>query len=400
LPLVGFIALGVLGGGTEFVAQRMYPSMIVGSGVCMVFNDPVAGPHGKPNCRSSVQVAGTEMTEYRFNDCGFRTDLPCGPKPSGTFRIVVIGTSFATGWSVPVEKTFADLLPQKLSQITGRNIQIYNESFGYRLPDLEARHFDQVLMAQPDMILWALNPNDIERQSNAEVPIDDHNAQSLSRRERLLRDLKAAFAKGSVENTVSEMFTHTRTYNLLCSLIYASPSQYVKVAIGGLDRDIGYLKIQPSETWQQRYRNFEVDFSDIAAQAESAHIPLVVTLLPTRPQSAMIALSAPPAGFDPLLIDSRIRSLAIRNGLTFVPIVPDLHNYPNPQLGFYPAEGHPNARGHEMFTEILAKNMTDGSIPALTRAGSLRANSAAARDSAIPSEQKFDRRPKTNFFTN
>ena len=324
LPLIAFLAFALLGGGTEFVAQRMYPSMIAGSSsVCMIFNDPVAGPHGRPNCKNSVQVAGTELTQYRFNGCGFRTDLPCSPKPPGTFRIVMIGTSSAGGWSVPVEKTFADLLPQRLSRITGRNIQLYDESFPYRFPDLEAQHFDQVLKAQPDMILWALNPSDVDRESNVRVPQDNRDAIPLSRRGRFLRDIESSFAKGSLEQSVSEIFTHTRTYNLLCSLIYASPSQYVKVALAEPDHQVGFLKIQPTKAWQQRYTDFVVDFANLAVQAQSAHIPLVVTVLPDRAQAAMIALAAPPPGYDPFLIDSRIQSIVSRRNLFLRDVLPD-----------------------------------------------------------------------------
>jgi len=356
LPAIGLIAVLSVAGVTEFVAQRKFPKRS-GGPVCMVFHDPAVGPHGIPNCRVMVQVPETELTEYRFNNCGFRTDLPCGPKPPGTFRIVMIGTSMAGGWNVPVEKTFANILPERLSQITGRNIQLYNESFPYRYPDFTAQHFDEVLKAQPDMILWALNAGDFQRQEAAAKP-QSHAEGQMGFQQKILRDWKDALAKGSVSQTVSNLFTHTRTYNLLSNFIYASPSQYLNVALADPDRLNGYLKTHPSELWQQRYKDFDDDFSRVAAQAQAAHVPLVVTLLPEHTEAAMIALGTPPAGYDPTLIDSRTRSIVTGHGVAYVAVIPELRNYPNPQLGYYATEGHPNARGHAMFADILAKKLT------------------------------------------
>jgi hypothetical protein len=356
LPAIGLFTVLSVAGVTEFVAQRKYYTTKSAGGSCTVFNDPVVGPHGKPNCIVSSKIPETELTQYRFNDCGYRTDLPCGPKPPRTFRIVMIGTSVAGGWSVPVEKTFADILPAKLSHSTGRSVQIYNESFPYRYPDFTARNFGQILKAQPDMILWALNPHDLERQAVAEIPHDNAEA-AMNSRQRFLRDLKDALASGSTTKMISNLFTHTRTYNLLFGFIYASPSQYLKVALADPDRVMGYLKVQPSETWQQKYKNFDEDFGRVAAQAQAAHVPLVVTCLPSRASAAMIATGTPPPGYDPYLIDSRLQSIATSHGATYIAIAPDLRAYPNPQLGFYPTEGHPNARGHAMFADILAQKL-------------------------------------------
>ena len=95
--------------------------------------------------------------------------MECGPKPPGTFRIVMIGTSFAIGMRVPREQTFAALLPVELSRRTGLKVQLYNEAIPFKLPDTIAAHFDEALEAKPDMILWALNSSDIHTQSQVAV---------------------------------------------------------------------------------------------------------------------------------------------------------------------------------------------------------------------------------------
>ena len=370
LTAIGLLTILFLLGATEFIAQKEYPVIQPTGTSCVVYNDPVAGPHGIPNCKTQMQLAETEFTQYRFNDCGFRTDLPCSPKPAGTFRIVMIGTSFAAGWNVPIEKTYADLLPIELSQMTGRNIQLYNESFPYRFPDLVSKQFDRVLKAQPDLILWTLNEGDIVRQADVELPQVQKNVPQ-NRLERIERDFDGAFSQGSISQSLASMFTHTRTYNLLAGFIYASPSQYLKIALADPDRMTGYLRTETSPLWQKRYNDFDQDFGSVAAQAKAAGVPIIATLLPNRAEAAMIALGTPPAGYDPFLIDSKLKSIVTSHGETYIAIAPDLRDYPNPQLGFYPTEGHPNDRGHAMFADILARHLA-GEISANLQAGNSR----------------------------
>src|SRR6202035_2849097 len=94
---------------------------------CMSFNDPTTGAHGLPNVVCREKLSEVKQTEYRFNSCGHRAGMECGPKPPGTYRIVMTGSSFGFGLGVEREETFAALLPRELSQQTGRKIELYNE---------------------------------------------------------------------------------------------------------------------------------------------------------------------------------------------------------------------------------------------------------------------------------
>jgi hypothetical protein len=249
LLTIGIFTVALIAGVTEFIARLMYPALnsskIVAE-ICL-FHDPATGmERGRQNCRYVEKLPETVRTEYRFNDCGYRTDLPCGPKPAGTFRIVMLGTSSTMGSRVPVEETLAVLLSKKLSQLTGREVQIYNEAIPFRFPDDNASHFDEVLKAQPDMILWALNPNEIRRQGDVlEPPSLDDTGLSIST--KILRHLKAALSKGSISQALAYLFKYTRTYTLLCEFIYASPNQYVKIALMDPDPLMGFLRSNPRE---------------------------------------------------------------------------------------------------------------------------------------------------------
>ena len=78
-----------------------------------------------------------------------------------TYRIVMTGSSMAMGERVPLEKTFASLLPKELSARTGRSVELYNEAMAYGFARNTALRFSDVLAAKPDLILWAITPMDV-----------------------------------------------------------------------------------------------------------------------------------------------------------------------------------------------------------------------------------------------
>jgi hypothetical protein len=79
----------------------------------------------------------------------------------------------------------------------------------------------------------------------------------------------------------------------------------------------------------------------------------------------MISMVEWPAGYDPYKLDNELRTIITRHGGTYIDILPDYRNIPNAEQGFLPVDGHPNAGGHATITRLLARRLTDGSIPAL-----------------------------------
>ena len=94
-------------------------------------------------------------------------------------------------------------------------------------------------------------------------------------------------------------------------------------------------------------------------------MPVITVLLPNHAQAAMIAMGEWPAGYDPYKLDEELKSVVTGHGGTFIDLLPDLRTVPNPQQGFFPVEGHPNARGHATMSFVLARELTSGAVPAL-----------------------------------
>ena len=165
LPALGLLTIVVLITATEAIARKVLPKLSTFGEDCMIFDDPATGARAIPGSVCRDKLPDTELTEYRFDACGHRSPIACGTKPPGTYQIVMLGSSIATGMRVPVEKTFATLLPEELSRRSGNSIQLYNEGMPWRPPRVIAEHIDEVLKEKPDLILWILTAADIGETS-------------------------------------------------------------------------------------------------------------------------------------------------------------------------------------------------------------------------------------------
>jgi hypothetical protein len=373
LPALALLTICVLVVSADLIARRLFATLPGAGEDCIVFNDPVTGSRGIPNSVCREKIAEGEVTEYRFNNCGFRTDLHCGTKSAGAYRIVMIGASFAMGMRVPNEETFATLLPLELSRRTGRNIELYNEGMPWRPPQVIARHFREVLAAKPDIILWTIDPADIW---DAPFPVPPPGPpkvpqpySTLTPYRKVRRFLGGALLRVNMElagiskrgSTLFRHFLYESQSRLIASYLAEKPDAPLMQRIHGPE----FMKTAPGAEWQSRLRIFDGYAADIAAQARAAGVPLVAVLMPQRAQVAMISMGSWPSGFDPYKLDNELRSMVVSHGGTYIDILPGFRDIPNPEQGFFPLDVHPNARGHAMISGLLGREMTRPGVPVL-----------------------------------
>jgi hypothetical protein len=370
IPLAGLLTIVFLVGFTEMIARWIFPKTQTSGDDCVVFDDASTGARGIPNSVCWEEIPEGRLTEYRFNSCGHRAGMECGHKPPGTYRIVMVGTSFAMGGRVPEEQSFGQLLPVELSRRTGLKVQLYNEAIPDKFPSTTAAHFDEVLKAEPDLVLLALTSRDIQYESKPTRTAVDRGGRTLSAPLRAWRVLKGAFTHHSFEGAILDTFNKTRTSILVRHVLYQSQSQYLKTSVIGTDDSIGYLNSEPSAEWQKKLEVFAVSDATIEAKAKAAGVPVVTFLLPDRATATMIQIGEWPAGIDPFKLDEELRDLVGRNGGDYIDLLPALRTFPNPRLGFFPVDGHPNPQGHAMITEILANELTSGAVAALSKSAS------------------------------
>src|ERR1700728_382898 len=328
LPMLSLVTIFVMVGSAELFARRMFTYSSTGIKDCTAFNNPSTGPHGIPNCVSWEKAYENQPVEYRMNS-GHRAGMEFGPKPPGTYRIVISGSSIAMGYGVESEKTFGALLPGEISRRTGRRVELLNEAFvgsgGVAL------RLDEALAAKPDLILWILAPWDIG-QGSATV---NHVQET--------------------ESSIEKTFDLSRTALLLRHFLFESQSQFVKSYLMGDDEETGFLKVTPSAEWSKRLRQFCGAAAEDEARAKVVGLPLVAVLVPNRAQAAMISMGEWPAGYDPYKLDDEVRSIISRHGGTYIDILSEFSNIPNAEQYYFLVDGQPNARGQAILSPLVAR---------------------------------------------
>ena len=171
-----------------------------------------------------------------------------------------------------------------------------------------------------------------------------------------------------VDKLIEEMNTsHWQALLIPQHILYQSQTQYVNAYLfkGSSNHySADYLRIDADEKWQQRLRHFDSTDAGVEQHVHAANVTLVTVLLPLRAQVAMISMGTWPAGYDPYKLDNELHSIVTSHGGTYLDILPDYRDIPNPEKGFY-IEGHPNALGHALITRLLAKALTNGPVPTL-----------------------------------
>jgi hypothetical protein len=379
LPILSLTTIILIAGSTEVLSWCLFPW----SGVhslehdCIVRDDPSTGVRGVPNTTCWDKIAETAPIEYSLNNCGHRTGMKCGPKPPGTYRIVMVGSSFAMGMRVPEQQTIARLLPPELSTETRRKVELYNEGFAWGSPHTLDLRFNDVLSAKPDLILWILTPYDVRNPTllfldgfgptKVRAAITRGSPRRITFIAYAWNSVRAGFAKKSFLDALREQWDQTRTSFMLRHYLYESEALYVNSYLENNGQSV-FLKTHPDAAWLNRIKEFDGVAADIERRAATANVPLVAVLVPVRAQAAMISMGHWPPGYDPYKLNDDLRAIITSHGGTYVDILPGFRTVPNAGKYFLPVDGHPTAQGHAIISLPLAKELTSGAVPALRAA--------------------------------
>ncbi|MGA3159893.1 MAG: hypothetical protein ABSC77_01665 [Terracidiphilus sp.] len=351
LPMLSLLTICLLAGCTELIARLMIPMPYSNLNECLDHNDFSTGVRAIPNSVCTGETHGSGVVEYRFNSCGHRAGTECGPKTLGTYRIVMVGTSAAMGSLVPREKTFATLLPAELSRLTGRKVELYNEAMVWETPHVVVLRINDVLAAKPDMILCVMTDYDIQYASSVYPPADVPEAPDAS-------------GTGGFLTTVINQIKHSRSGALLEVFFFKNQSSYVnRYLLGAVGPQ--FLRTKLSARLQHNLEDYDGYAADIERRAKAMGVQWAVVFVPSRARAAMISMGEWPAGYDPYKLSDELGTIVKRHGGTYIDILPGFRNIPSAGQYFFPIDNHPDARGHAIISGLIAKQLTNGAIPAL-----------------------------------
>lgn len=316
----------------------------------------------------------------RINSAGFRDREHTRQKPSGVFRIAVLGDSFAEALQVDESRTFWSVLERELQRcpaFTGQTVEVLN--FGVsglgtaqELELLRSRVWDY----DPDLVLLAFLPgNDVRNNSPALEPDRRRPFYRLAG-ERLeldrsfLADPEVVRMRTSTSVWLKDLL---RRNSLLMALVYharhresAAPAAARSTEVGLDDR---VFAPPPDDDWRTAWQVTEQILLQMAIEVRQHDARLVIAVLNNAVQVApdpavtqaladrlhVVDLDEPDrrlqqfgerAGVPVLLLTPSMREIARREQVFF-------HGFPNTALG----TGHWNERGHQTAGEILAREL-------------------------------------------
>jgi hypothetical protein len=359
---------------SEGVAHLLFRQSTTSTMACLVATDAGTGVRGRPNSSCQQKIFESPLVEYRFNACGFRTPQACGPAPAGTYRIVLIGSSLAYGMHATQPASFAARLGPLLSGRLDRPVDVFNQAMQWGLPASIALHTDAILAPHPDMILWTLTPFDIEN-AGLILPYIPGVQDTLSvggsggSTDAAPHPQGLASVPGRAWRKLISYLSDTRTVFMLQHALYRSQSQYMSHTLTQ-GHAVDYLRVPTDPALKDGLAIFAQSVDRIAARARQSGVPLVVTLLPSRPQAIMLSNRSWDSGYDPNHLGQLLRPIVEKAGGRYIDMTPGLEAMPDAGQNYFSVDEHLPPAGHEMLATLLSDALVRAkAIPGTRREG-------------------------------
>lgn len=238
-------------------------------------------------------------------------------KPTGTYRILVLGDSITFGWGASYEKTFCHLLEQSLNAnppLSGRKFEVINTGVGNTNTSMEVEYFrTEGIKFQPDYVLVGWFINDAEP-----TPVPTANWLAYH-----------SFAFVWLDSALDSILRNTKTR-----------STYREFYRGLYDDGRpGWVKSQRA-------------FADLAAFCAEKKLPCRVLLIPE--------LHTLGAGYEFKDIHDKIRALAASVKLPTLELLDAFPGDGDPmRFWVCPSDAHPNDPANELMAAFIDRKLRE-----------------------------------------
>ena len=243
LPLISLFTVLLLFGIAEAVSRVVYPEQKQDS--CMMY-DARLGYRFRPNCVSMEKAAEGPWVQNRYNECGYRTDESCGPKPANAIRVAVVGSSIAQGYLVPYADTFATRAANLLTQSCHKPVEFQNlAGIGY-IWDKVYDRLDEALALKPDAVVMATIPFDLQQTEDAPpiaAPAADAKAQPV--------DVAHPHGGFDFRYWLQLVLSNSRAVVAAQHIMFQNPELYLRLYLHYGDK-ADFLRPPFTPAWRQR----------------------------------------------------------------------------------------------------------------------------------------------------
>lgn len=351
--------------------------------------DPLTGSRLRPGVEGWNRIEGEAYV--KVNSRGLRDREHALPKPGGTYRIAVLGDSYAEALQVRLEETFWWLLARRLEACgfqPGKRIEAVNfgvSGYGTAQQLLTLRH--RAADYSPDLVLLAFFPgNDVRNNSktlerenkrpffvlrDGRLALDD----SFAREPLFLQAMRAGAQRAALHDLrLYQLLRKVRggrlelRHNAPIAVALADGSKRLPpLAEPGLDENV--LREPVDAAWRDAWAVTEGLLLAMQQETGRSGARFVVAVLSSAgavyPDPSVRRRYAELLGVGDLFYpDRRLRGFGERHRVEVVALTEDmqrhadatgayLHGFANARLGF----GHWNQAGHALGAELIARQL-------------------------------------------
>jgi hypothetical protein len=339
LPLISFLTVLLLTAAAEFISRKVWPEKM--SDECLVI-DPVLGNRYKPYCSVMRKNAEGPWVRYQFNECGYRGTAPCGPKPQGTLRIVLLGSSAAFGLEVPYEQHFANRAAPELAEILGRPVEFQNMAGVGRDWSKNEMVLDEALALKPDAIFYVVMPFDLIRMDRLESEQTSGTGPA-----------NAAVMKVGAWVRVRHLISSSRLAYMAQHFLLADESFLLR-AVQNYSDPLDVSRQPTPPLAEKRFILFQMIIGKLAVRARAAGVPCFLIAIPNRAETAMIRSNVQLPHMNAYIFPRRMQEIAQKSGVAYIDLLPYLKDAPHAADLYYRVDGHPTGSFHELLSRALA----------------------------------------------
>jgi hypothetical protein len=310
--------------------------------------DACSSPTGnRANCVARMKNAeGTEY-EYRFNECGYRSETSCREKPPGATRVVSMGTSIGMGLFVSSQDLFANRAARELGEMLHRPVDVQNTgSLSLNIRAIPGQ-VSAALELHPDAIVFEICPYDLQSFAGFGT------AQEVPGGVRKPGTGPMTFVSHIRATMRESRFGYMAQHNLLANDVFLYRS-YANFA----DPD-DVLAQPPSAECERQYAGLGKLFDDLQEKLQGTGIPVFVLPIPTRLAAGMMSDNVHIPDRDPEAFQRRLGLLAAAHGMFIVDTAHYFRASPHAERLYYTVDSHPGPQAHILLGHALAMRMAE-----------------------------------------
>lgn len=327
LPLIFCMTMVLLLAAGETTARLLYQEE---NSVEPCERQTPDGRRYPPMCTSHTKVWEGPWITQHFNDCGYRTAESCAPRPAGSLRVAVVGSSTARGALVNYPDSFAARASAALSKQCGALVDFQNLATEPDEVNRIDRRIPEALALKPAAIIMAFGPYDVAHFNDPPAAANAPARLNLGWLVHRLRE--------------------SRLFMLMEYYLYRDPAFQVRAFLLNGD-PADYVRAPLTAAWEKRVADFGELLGRIATA--SGHVPVLLFYLPERAQAALAATPARPPGIDPFVLQAALARTAARHGVAFHDATPAFASASDFESLFYLTDGHPREGGHAAIAQVV-----------------------------------------------